>query len=90
MSFVGSILRLPRTNFVRSHEVAVKLSDHKYIYRKPYRCNIVDQKEIEDQVTILFKAGLIEESTSPFVASVTLAVKKQADGTQKKNRLCID
>ncbi len=75
---------------VSSHEAAVKLSEHKYVYKKPYRCNVVDQKEIEDQVTALFKAGLIEESTSPFAAPVTLAVKKQADGTQKKNRLCID
>lgn len=75
---------------VSSHEAAVKLSEHRYVYRKPYRCNILDQKEIEDQISALFKAGLIEESTSPFAAPVTLAIKKQSDGTQKKNRLCID
>lgn len=27
---------------ISSHEAAVKLSEHRYIYRKPYRCNIVD------------------------------------------------
>ncbi|KAK7591003.1 hypothetical protein V9T40_002616 [Parthenolecanium corni] len=72
------------------HEAAVKLTEHRYVYRKPYRCNIIDQKEIENQISELFKAGLIEESTSPFAAPVTLAFKKQADGSRKKNRMCID
>ena len=75
---------------VNDHEAYVKLSEHKFIYRKPYKCSLVDQKEIESQISALLKAGLIEESTSPFAAPVTLAVKKQGDGSVKKNRLCID
>lgn len=75
---------------VSGHQAAVKLLEHRYIYRKPYRCNIIDQKEIESQIDELFRAGLIEESASPFASPVTLAAKKQADGSTKKNRLCID
>lgn len=75
---------------VKEHEAAVKLTEHRYVSRKPYRCNIIDQREIESQVNQLLEAGLIEESTSPFAAPVTLVFKKQSDGTRKKNRLCID
>ncbi|KAK7601172.1 hypothetical protein V9T40_008613 [Parthenolecanium corni] len=75
---------------VSAHEAAVKLSEHRYVYRKPYRCNIIDQKEIENQISELLKAGLIEESTSPFAAPVTLAFRKHSDGSRKKNRMCID
>lgn len=75
---------------VRNHEAYVKLAEHEFVSRKPYRCNIVDEKEIESQISKLYEAGLIRESTSPFAAPVTLAYKKQIDGSKKKNRLCID
>lgn len=75
---------------VRDHEASVKLTEHKYVYRRPYKCNIIDQKEIETQISNLLEAGLIEESTSPFAAPVTLAYKKYVDGSKKKDRLCID
>lgn len=75
---------------VKDHEAQVKLTEHRYIYRKPYRCNIIDQKEIEGQISKLFDAGLIEESTSPFATPLTLAYKKYSDGSCKKDRLCID
>lgn len=32
---------------VSAHEAAVRLLEHHYMYCKPYRCNIIDQKEIE-------------------------------------------
>ena len=72
---------------VQSHEVKIKLSENKYISKKPYRCSIIDQKEIELQLANLLKKQLIENSSSPFVAPVTLAYKKD-DG--RKTRLCID
>lgn len=75
---------------VKDHEASVKLTEHKYISRKPYRCNILDQQEIESQVSKLLEAGLIEESSSPFAAPVTLAYKRYSDGSRKKDRLCID
>ncbi len=75
---------------VKGHEACIKLIEHKYVSRKPYRCNLVDQKEIESQVSRLLAAGLIEESTSPFAAPVTLAYKKDEFGNSNKNRLCID
>ncbi len=64
--------------------------ENRFIYRKPYKCNILDQAEIESQINKLLEAGLIEESTSPFAAPVTLVKKKHADGSSKKDRLCID
>lgn len=75
---------------VRYHEACIKLIEHRYISRKPYRCTIEDQKEIEAQILKLLEVGLIEESVSPFAASVTLAYKKDENGISKKNRLCID
>lgn len=61
--------------------------EHKYVSRKPYRCSIADQNEIDSQISKLLHASLIEESTSPFAAPVTLAFKR---GENKKNRLCVD
>lgn len=78
------------TGPVLNHEATIKLTEHKYIYRKPYKCNIIDQQEIESQISKLIEAGLIEESSSPFASPVTLAKKKYADGSIKKDRLCID
>lgn len=75
---------------VVDHEVSLKLTEHKYISRKLYRFNIVDQKEIENQISKLLEAGLIEESTPPFAAPVILVYKKQTDSTRLKNRLYID
>ena len=75
---------------VSDHEASVKLIEHKYVYHKLYKCNIIDQKEIETQISKLLEAGLIEESTSPFAVPVTLAYKKYSDGSKKKDRLCID
>lgn len=72
---------------VNNHETHIKLLENKYISRKPYRCSIPDQEEIERQITELLDKGLIEESRSPFGAPVTLAFKKE-DG--KRTRLCID
>ena len=72
---------------VSGHEASIKLLEHKYISRKPYRCSVEDQKEIDSQITKLLAAKLIEESTSPFAAPATLVYKR---GENKKNRLCID
>ncbi|BES90541.1 Retrotransposon protein [Nesidiocoris tenuis] len=72
---------------VKDHEAHIKLYEHKFVSRKPYRCSIPDQKEIESQISQLLKADLIEESTSPFASPVTLAYKREEN---KKNRLCID
>ena len=74
---------------VRGHEAQIKLIEHTFVSRKPYRCSFEDQKEIESQVTQLLQHGIIEESCSPFAAPVTLAYKKDGD-TRKKNRLCVD
>ena len=72
---------------VRNHEAQIRLTEFKYVSKKPYRCSIPDQKEIESQVAKLLDKNLIEESSSPFAAPVTLAYKKE-DG--RKSRLCID
>lgn len=61
---------------VKDHEANIKLSEHRYVSRKPYRCNLIDEKEIESQISKLYGADLIEESISPFAAPVTLVYKK--------------
>lgn len=72
---------------VKDHEAQIKLVERRFISKKPYRCSMEDQKEIEFQIKKLIKADLIEESCSPFAAPVTLAYKRD-EGT--KTRMCID
>lgn len=61
---------------VKDYEAHVKLMEHKFIAKKPYRCSTLDQKEIESQIKELLKTGLIEESSSPFASPVTLAARR--------------
>lgn len=73
------------------YQAHIKLIDNRYIAKKPYRCSFVDQEEIEQQIKSLLEHKLIEQSTSPFAAPVTLAYKREQEGIEKqKNRLCID
>lgn len=65
----------------------ITLSENHYVARKPYRCSFEDQKEIESQVAGLLQTGLIEHSSSPFAAPVTMAYKKSEN---RKNRMCVD
>lgn len=68
-------------------EATVRLTERKYVARKPYNCSRTDEEEINSQIKSLLKADLIERSTSPFASPVTLVFKK---GENKKSRLCID
>lgn len=70
-----------------NQQAHIKLIENRYIARKPYRCSLDDQKEIESQVAGLLQAGLIENSSSPFAAPVTMAYKKSEN---QKNRMCVD
>jgi len=72
---------------VKEHEAHIKLIENKYITKKPYRCSIPDQKEIEFQISNLLNAGLIEESSSPFAAPVTLAFKREEGKKTKKEQI---
>ena len=72
---------------VSEHEAQIRLTEMKYPAKKPYRTSIPDQIEIEEQVAKLLENGLIEESTSPFAAPVTLVYRRK-DGS--KARFCID
>lgn len=72
---------------VKQEEAQIKLTVDKYISKKPYRCTIPDQKEIDSQITNLLESELIEETNSPFSVPVTLVYKKK-DGC--RSRLCID
>lgn len=73
-----------RTNQINAE---IKLSENKYIIKKPYRTSIPDSKEIESQINKLLETGLIENSNSPFASPVTLAYKRDEN---KRSRLCID
>lgn len=72
---------------VREYEAHIDLLVNRYCSKRPYRCTIEDKLEIEEQISMLLKNNLIEESYSPFAAPVTLAFKK---GENRKSRLCVD
>ena len=76
---------------VKNYEASITLLEEKYVAKKPYRCSIDDQKEIERQVAELLEYGIIEESCSPFAAPVSMAFKKAGEGGKKeKTRLVVD
>jgi hypothetical protein len=68
---------------VSNHEAKITLSEMKYIAKRPYRCSYEDQQEIEKQITELLNNNMIEQSSSPFAAPVTLAYKKIEEGKPK-------
>lgn len=72
---------------VKGYEAHIRLTENRYVAKRPYRSSIPDQNEIEDQVKNLLEANLIETSSSPFAAPVTLAYKREEG---KKSRLCMD
>lgn len=72
---------------IKGYEASIKLTEYKYISKKPYRCSFQDKEEIEKQVSELLKANLIEESCSPYAAPVTMVFKKEEG---KRSRFCID
>ena len=67
---------------VNDYEADIDLLVDKYCSKRPYICTIEDKKEIEEQISILLKRNLIEESYSPFAAPVTLAYKKDDKNDQ--------
>ncbi len=76
---------------ISNHEATITLSEMKYTAERPYRCSYEDQQEIEKQITELLNNNMIEQSSSPFAAPVTLAYKKIEEGKPKeKIRMCID
>lgn len=76
---------------VRSHEARIRLSEKTYVAMKPYKCSLRDQKLIEEQVEGLKEHDLIEDSTSPFAAPVTLVDKKEAGESEpQRTRLVVD
>jgi len=72
---------------VEGYEATIKLTENRYIARKPYKCSIADNDEINSQIESLLEAGLIERSTSSFASPVTLVLKKREG---RKSRLCVD
>ena len=72
---------------ITASEAQIRLFKDEYITRRPYKTSIPDRQEIEEQIKNLLERGLISESSSPFAAPVTLALKK---GEMRKSRLCID
>ena len=65
----------------------IELNSHVPINLRPYRCNPMEKKMLEDQIQNLLNHGLIQKSTSQYAFPVTLVKKKDAEN---KERLCID
>lgn len=72
---------------ITASQAQIRLFKDEYITRRPYKTSIPDRHEIEEQIKNLLERGLISESSSPFAAPFTLALKK---GESRKSRLCID
>lgn len=66
---------------VTKYHARVLLSEDRFIAKRPYRCSPEDQAEIERQVSELLKNGIIQESSSPFAAPVTMQYKKTGEGS---------
>ncbi|XP_074603951.1 uncharacterized protein LOC141857357 [Brevipalpus obovatus] len=54
---------------------------------RPYRCSLKDQKLIDDQIQLLLKHKIIQPSSSPYSAPISL-VNKKDEG--EKSRLVVD
>lgn len=83
---------------VKNAEATIKLIEKRYISQKPYCCSVDQKVEIENQVRNLLQGGIIEVSSSPYAAPVTLSVRKK-DGHRasaytrddcQKAHLCTD
>ena len=61
------------------------LPDQKAPYRSPYRLSLLEIAEVKKQIAELLRKGWIEESQSPYGASILFVGKK--DGTL---RMCVD
>ncbi|GBO99433.1 hypothetical protein EVAR_76658_1 [Eumeta japonica] len=70
---------------VRDYEAHIDLQVNRYCSKRPYRCTIEDRLEIEEQIAMLLRNNLIEESYSPFAAPVTLAFKKDHKPLENMN-----
>ena len=76
---------------VHSHEARIRLSEKKFVAKKPYRCCARDQQVIDEQIEKLREADLIEDSSSPFASPVTLAMKKEeGESEPQRSRLVVD
>lgn len=72
---------------IRVEPQRIRLKSDLPISMRPYRTSIHEEQEINQQVQALLKAGLIQDSNSPYSAPVTLAFKRDEG---KKTRLCVD
>ncbi|XP_014211980.1 uncharacterized protein LOC106641914 [Copidosoma floridanum] len=73
---------------VKDYEALIDFVVDKNCSKRPYRCTIEDEKEIEQQVANLLEKNLIQESYSPFAASSSLISKSLVDMLRlKTNRI---
>src|SRR5699024_3199570 len=75
---------------ITTEEFTIELTDKVPITLRPYKCSVKEQEIIDRHIKVLLEQGLIEKSTSPYSFPVVLAMKRDADGTMKLDRLCID
>ena len=65
--------------------LTVSVDGHRQIRQRAYKTPLPISKVVDDQVDEMLKAGVIQESTSPWAAPVTLTPKKYGS-----YRFCID
>lgn len=77
---------LSTNNFYEQH---IELADNRPVYTKNYRIPEIHKHEINRQVELMLKDGIIENSVSHFNSPILLVPKKSSDGN-KKWRLVVD
>lgn len=76
---------------VTKYDCSINIPKNTYVAKKPYRCSLEDQEEIERQCKELLRFVMITESKSPFASPVTMQFKKDGlSNTKTKTRMCVD
>ena len=61
---------------ISTEQCKIRLKNDTPITIRPYKCSIVDQVQIQNQIERLKEQQLIEKSKSPYAFPVVLVVKK--------------
>jgi len=69
---------------VKEHEAHITLSEECYVAKKPYRCSIDDQREIERQVDKLLKHGILRSHAHPSQLPLHWLTKRQGKGAERE------
>ena len=71
-------------------EMEIDTGNHPPIASKPYTLPLKQYKWVQREIKTLERAGIIEQSISPWASPVLIVPKKSASGEPPRQRMCID